>query len=98
MTSIEVPIYFEDCDVEIIVWANVTDYYPGDPGKYFGKPEDCYPAEDPEVAYYLSWKRNGPYSVFLNEWIMEEFFAKGKDDEYIIEEIMEYLEAENDTY
>ena len=89
--SIPVSIYFSECDREIEVWCNVTHYYPGDPGKYYGPPENCYPAEDPEIEYFLSWNDNEKYSVFLNEWILND-----RIDKYIQEDVFKYLEGMRD--
>lgn len=87
--SITVTLYFKDCDIEIEVWANVTYFYPGAPGNYYGKPEDYYPEEPEEMDYYLSWNERGPYSIFLNEWIMEELYRTGWNDDGIEEIILE---------
>jgi hypothetical protein len=73
MISYPVLIYLPDADRDIQAWANVTHYYAGDPGKYYGPPENCYPAEDPEVDFFLSWKDNGPYSTVLNEYLGVDF-------------------------
>ena len=89
--SIPVSIYFPDADWEIEVWCNVVNYYPGDPGKYYGPPENCYPAESPEIEYFLSWKDNGKYSVFLNDWILND-----RIDNYIQEDVFKYLEEMSD--
>jgi len=89
--SVPVALYFADCDTEIEVWANVTYFYPGAPGNYYGKPEDCYPEEYPEVDYYLSWKEDGPYSIFLNEWIMEELYITGWNEDGIMEQLIEEM-------
>jgi hypothetical protein len=35
--------YFDE-EVEV-----TFDFTPGDPGRYYGRPEDCYPATDDEV-------------------------------------------------
>ena len=86
--SIPVNIYFSECDREIEVWCNVTNYYPGDPGKYSGPPENCYPAESPEIEYFLSWKDNGKYSVFLNEWLWNDSI-----DHDVREYVFNYLEG-----
>jgi hypothetical protein len=85
--SYPVSIYLPEADCDIEAWANVTRYYAGDPGKYFGPPENCYPAEDPEVDFFLSWKDNGPYSITLNEYLGVDF---GRIADNILEQMEEY--------
>ena len=43
-TRIHVCIHRNDREIDV-----ETQYYVGSPGRYYGPPEDCYPAEDCEV-------------------------------------------------
>jgi hypothetical protein len=40
-------------DAYIPLEITITSYYPGTPGRYGGPPEDCYPAEAPEVEFTI---------------------------------------------
>jgi hypothetical protein len=67
--SYPVVIRLEVCDIRC--WATVTAFRPGDPGRLFGPPEFCYPPEPPEFEFFLSHRKNGPYSITLNDYIRE---------------------------
>ena len=43
----------EPCDGGVIIEVH-AEYLPGCPGRYDGKPENCYPAEEPEVEICAS--------------------------------------------
>jgi len=94
--SVPVALYFADCDTEIEVYANITDYRAGRAAYISGPPEDCYPEEYPEVDYYLSWKEDGPDSPFLNDWIMGELYRTGWNEDGIMEQLIE--EMNEDRY
>ena len=46
VVEIDTELWVNDKPIPVMVRATVT---PGDPGRYTGKPEDCYPAEPAEV-------------------------------------------------
>ena len=58
-----------DAETEVTIHFTFT---PGDPGRYYGEPGDCYPAEPAEVEFdsadppqFADWAR---------EWLAEEGF------------------------
>ena len=64
-------------DAETLVVVKYT-YSPGDPGRYYGKPEDCYPAEGAEVEIQSITKENGEAIIVapqeqekIVEWLAE---------------------------
>lgn len=39
----------------VVEYTVIFDYYPGDPGKGYGPPENCYPPESPEITDCEVW-------------------------------------------
>jgi len=41
-------------------WARLTHYHPGDPGRTYGPPEDCWPPEPAEMDWTILDGRGRP--------------------------------------
>ena len=48
----------EDNQGKLYNWEIDFVVYPGDPGRYFGYPEDCYPSTPPEIEI-VAVRENG---------------------------------------
>lgn len=68
---------FKSCIVEddwlIDVWVNVDSYLEGWPGITSGPPDRWEPPEGPEIEFWLSWKKDGPASPYLEKYAEEEY-------------------------
>ena len=62
----------------------VTRFYPGDPGRYSGPIELCYPEEAPEVEFEL-YDRKG----YRARWLEEKLTST--DEDAIVETCLEHL-------
>lgn len=83
--TVDITISNEDyrCECEV-------SYYPGDPGRYSGPPEHCYPAEPDEVEILSEvWYPHAPHLTTEQE---EDFYER------VREEAAEMYEALIDAY
>lgn len=56
----------------IDIWVNVDSYYGGSLGIFSGPPDRWEPPESAEMEFWLSWKKNGPPSPYLERYEEEE--------------------------
>lgn len=50
--------------------------HPGDPGRYSGPPEHCYPEEPPEVEVHSVIKNGADFEGDLPQWVDDELFER----------------------
>jgi len=63
-------------EVELLVYYTFTK---GDPGRYFGRPEDCYPAEPAEVEFDSVTHLDGTPAPEFADWAREWLAGEGFD-------------------
>ena len=66
--------------------------YPGTPGRYSGRPEDCYPSEDGEVVVVSSVREDTGETIELTEDEIERIVIRASDDGFDYEGLdMDYM-------
>jgi hypothetical protein len=74
---------------DIPCFARLTYFYPGDPGKTWGPPEDCWPSEPAEVAFILLDMQGEP-APWLEDMMDED------DEDRITNKLIDALEDERE--
>jgi hypothetical protein len=94
---------FSICIDDYILEISVLSYSKGYPTKTWGKPEDCYPAEDEELEYEIdsAVMEDEHGNIFTCSSHEREFIKNEFDKEIyeaLLEEIDKYNEALNEAY
>ena len=53
MTTINTIITINEEEYDITIHYHATSYIKADPGRYYGEPGDCWPAEDAEYEFEI---------------------------------------------
>lgn len=77
----------EELDLELS-----GSYYPGDPGKTYGPPEDCYPPEPAELDDFCAIANLDGHRVDITDWLTKEAANRLED------ELMESVSDDYDGY